>query len=338
MISRRALFTLDFHHVRPAVDPDRPRPASDAGWLRVHRTAMACRVEVTLDQEDAGHVGAASAALNEADRVEALLTVFRDSSELSRINREAAGRCEGVDDEVHALLQRCAQLHAETDGAFDVTSTPLSRCWGFLNREGRVPSDADIDRARAAVGMSRVTFDGERGGVRFDANGMELNLNAIGKGYALDRMARVLRRFGVDRALLSAGSSSILTVGAPGGGWPVDLRSPLVAGRIARVRLRDGALGTSGAGEQFVIEGDTRYGHVIDPRTGWPARGVLSASVVTHDAATADALSTAFLVGGPALAQRYCDQHPDTLALLTLDDDTGRAHAFGTYAGATVED
>jgi thiamine biosynthesis lipoprotein len=329
LISRRALFTLDF---------DRPRPVSDPGWLRVHRTAMACRVEVTLAPEDAAHVGAAGEALNEADRVEALLTVFRDSSELSRINREAAGGCEGVDDEVLALLQRCAQLHAETDGAFDVTSTPLSRCWGFLHRDARVPSDADLDRARASVGMSRVALDGESGSVRFDSDGMELNLNAIGKGYALDRMARVLRAHGVDRALLSAGSSSILAVGAPRGGWPVDLRSPLVPRRIARVQLRDGALGTSGAGEQFVIADGTRYGHVIDPRTGWPARGVLSASVITRDAAAADALSTAFLVGGSALAERYCERHPDTLALLTLDDGTGHAHAYGRYAGAIVED
>jgi thiamine biosynthesis lipoprotein len=338
LISRRGLFTLDFHRLRSAADPDRPRPAADEGWLRVHRTAMACRVEVTLAREDACHVGAASEALNEADRVEALLTVFRDSSELSRINREAARGCEAVDDEVLGLLQRCAQLHAETDGAFDVTSTPLSRCWGFLSREGRVPTGAEVDRARAAVGMSRVTFDGERGSVSFDGGGVELNLNAIGKGYALDRMARVLRRLGIDRALLSAGSSSVLAVGAPRGGWPVDLRSPLVAGRIARLRLRDGALGTSGAGEQFVMEDGRRYGHVIDPRTGWPARGVLSASVVTHDAAAADALSTAFLVGGPALAQRYCDRHPGTLALLTLDDDTGRAHVYGRYPGAIAED
>jgi len=329
VITRRALFTLDF---------DRPRPAPET-WLRVHRTAMACRVEVTLAPEDAGHVGAATESLNEADRVESLLTVFRDSSELSRINREAApGGCAAVDDEVHALLQRCVELHAQTDGAFDVTSTPLSRCWGFLSRDGRVPSDVEIEEARATVGLSRVRLDADTRGVQFDVDGMELNLNAIGKGYALDRMARVLRRRGVECALLSAGSSSILALGGPRGGWSIDLRSPLLPRRIARLRLRDGALGTSGAGEQFVMAGGTRYGHVIDPRTGWPARGVLSSSVVTHDAATADALSTAFLVAGPALAQRYCDQHPGTLALLTLDDGMAHAHAYGEYAGAAVED
>jgi FAD:protein FMN transferase len=167
---------------------------------------------------------------------------------------------------------------------------------------------------------------------------MAVNLNAIGKGYALDRMASVLRRRGVDHALLSAGSSSIRALGGRYGGWPVDIRSRLVnRPRLARVRLRDGALGTSGAGEQFVIADGTRYGHVIDPRTGWPAQGVTSATVITADAADADALSTAFLIGGVELAQSYCDAHPGTLALLMVDDGTEQPRVCGQYPGATIE-
>ena len=145
-ISRRALFTLDF---------DRPAKVADR-WLRVHRTAMACRVEVALTQQDSRFVRAAGDALNEADRVEALLTVFRESSEVSRLNRDAGGE---VGAEVFSLLQRCAELCADTDGAFDITSTPLSRCWGFLARQGRVPAQPEIDAARALVGMTRVTLD-----------------------------------------------------------------------------------------------------------------------------------------------------------------------------------
>jgi thiamine biosynthesis lipoprotein len=107
--------------------------------------------------------------------------------------------------------------------------------------------------------------------------------------------------------------------------------------RLARVYLRNGALGTSGAGEQFVhIEG-RRYGHVLDPRTGWPASGVRSASVVTHDGATADALATAFLVGGPELARTYCARHSDTLALVTVEG-ASRPELFGAFPGVVVED
>ncbi len=128
----------------------------------------------------------------------------------------------------------------------------------------------------------------------------------------------------------------------------IDLHSrQLSAGRagesgrapLARLLLRHGAVGTSGTGEQFVEIDGRRYGHLLDPRTGWPAAsGLLSASVVTRDAATADALATAFFVGGFGLADQYCATHPDTLALLTPDDGSERPRIFGRYPGAQVED
>jgi thiamine biosynthesis lipoprotein len=299
-----------------------------------------------LAERDANHLPAARAALDEADRVEALLTVFRESSELSRINREMSADCASrdglqsvpVSEELFTLLLRCRRLHADTGGAFDVTSSPLSRCWGFLYRQGRVPGHDEVAAARALVGMEQVAFDSERRCLHCAKAGMALNLGAIGKGYALDRMADILRTGGVDRALLSAGGSSVLALGGGRAGWPIDVRSPLLGGaRVVRLRLRNGALGTSGAGEQFVIADGTRYGHVIDPRTGQPASGVVSCSVATADAATADALSTAFLVGGLELAQRYCDDHPDTLALMMMDDGLCRLRTLGRYSGATVE-
>jgi thiamine biosynthesis lipoprotein len=106
---------------------------------------------------------------------------------------------------------------------------------------------------------------------------------------------------------------------------------------LALLRLRQGALATSGAGEQFFELHGRRYGHVIDPRTGWPAAGVLSVSVVAADAASADALSTAFLVGGPALAEEYCTRHPGVLAVMTLEADAGRPLLFGAHPGVQVE-
>ena len=309
-------------------------------WLRVHRTAMACRFEITLFEADTRHIDAARAALDEAGRIEAALTVFHESSEVSRINRHAGTAPASASDELFALLTRCQQLHAATGGVFDITSTPLSRCWGFLQREGRVPPAADIAAARGSVGMDRVELDATARTVRFAQPGMEFNLGSIGKGYALDRLGQLLRRDGVRRALVSAGGSSVLAIGGASGGWTIDVTSPLLERRIARLRLRDAALGTSGAGEQFFItEGAeaTRYGHVIDPRTGWPARGVLSASVVTRDAETADALSTAFLVGGVDTAQRYCRDHADVLAFITPDGGTARTRVFGHCVGAQLE-
>jgi FAD:protein FMN transferase len=350
-ISRRELFALEFAH-----------PSQESSyWIRVQRRAMACRFEVTLPGEHGHDIPAAREGLDEVDRIESALTVFRDTSDLVRLNRAASAGPVPVDEKLFALLLLCRQLHADTGGAFDVTSTPLSRCWGFLRREGRLPSKEEIDCARACVGMDGVELDETARTVRFRRPGMELNLGSIGKGYALGRVETLLRRRGVSDALVSAGGSSVLALGGGGlggaerppaqrasegftperaddDGWVVDLRSRQVKrDRLARLRLRDAALGTSGAGEQFVEIGGTRYGHVLDPRTGSPASGVLSASVISSEPARADALSTAFLVGGPELARRYCEEHPGTLALVTSDDGSERPQVFGQCPGAILE-
>ncbi len=122
----------------------------DGHWIRVHRRAMACRFEVTLSGERASEIPAAREALEEADRLEALLSVFRETSEISRINQQAGIGAITASNDVVALLSRCQQLSAATGGAFDITSTPLSRCWGFLRRDGRVPADSEIDAGAGA--------------------------------------------------------------------------------------------------------------------------------------------------------------------------------------------
>jgi thiamine biosynthesis lipoprotein len=236
-----------------------------------------------------------------------------------------------VGDLLFALLERCRVLHAATGATFDPTSGPLTRCWGFLLRQGRLPAEEEIAEAQAAVGFDKVELDPVVRTVRFLAPGMTLNFGAIGKGLALDRMVGILRAHGVPRALVSAGASSAIAFGGGGGGegFTVDLRSPRVERVLGRLRLTDAALGTSGAGEQYFEAGGRRYGHVIDPRTGWPCEGVLSASVIAPEAAAADALSTAFLVAGPDLAERYCAANSGTSAVLTLEADPHRPLTFG---------
>src|SRR5262245_11947625 len=323
-LSRRNFLSLDFGDRRAAGDH----------WVRVHRVAMACRFEVMLSSDDAIDVEAARAALDEADEIESILTVFRDTSEVADLNRRAAAEPVVVSSGLFTLLERSVELHAGTGGAFDVTATPLSRCWGFLRRDGRVPDDDEIGRTLADVGMQHVTLDAARRQVSFARHGIELSFGAIGKGYARDRMAGVLRGHGARRALLSAGRSSVLAIGGRGRGWPIDVRPRLASQTAGRLWIRDGAVGTSGAGEQFIVAGGRRYGHVLDPRTGRPADGVLAASVVTRDAAAADALSTAFLIGGAELACGYCDTHPDTMAIVV---DAAGARVFGRYEGAMLE-
>lgn len=281
-------------------------------WIRVHRPAMACRFEVTLPPEDAHRVDAARAALDEVDAIEAALTVVRETSEVSRVNREAGEGPVAVSSSLFLLLGLCRELHAATGGAFDPTSTPLSR---------------------SRTGMERVELDPAARSVRFAAPGVELNFGAIDKGWALDRIAASLRIRGAFRALLTAGGSSHRGWG--GEAWELALRPG--GEELGRLRLRDAALGTSAAGEQHFEAGGRRYGHVLDPRTGWPAEGVRSVSVVAAEAAVADALATAFLVAGRSLAGPYCASHPGTLALLVLEARPREIVVLGRREGVEVE-
>jgi len=310
-----------------------PQAAEPGQWLKVHRTAMACRFEVSLDSGDARHVNAARAALDEVDAIEASLSVFRETSEVSCLNRQASVAPVPVSPGLFTLLSLCRELHAATGGAFDPASTTLSRCWGFLDRRPRRPADEEIAAARARSGMDKVALDDLGRAVRFTVPGVEIGFGAVGKGWALDRVAASLRVRGVTRALLTAGGSSHRGWG--GEDWELALRPG--AEDLGLLRLRYAALGTSAAGEQHFEADGRRFGHVLDPRSGWPAEGVRSASVVTSEAAVADALSTAFLVGGPALAAPFCAARPGTMALLVLDAEPREIRVFGTREGVTVE-
>jgi thiamine biosynthesis lipoprotein len=295
---------------------------------------MACRFEITLPGTDGRHIPAAREALDGIDALEDALSIFRDQSDVTEVNRSAFHAPALLSPHLFALLLRSQTLHHATDRAFDVTSTPLSRTWGFVRREGRLPTLAEIEDARAIMGMDKLILDEAERTVRFGRPGVELNFNAIAKGYALDQVAAGLRRRGVRHALLSAGGSSILAIGGGREGFTVDVRSARASRALARLRLRDAALGTSGAGEQFFEVQGKRFGHLLDPRTGWPARGLVSVSVVADDAATADALATAFFVGGSGLAERYCAEHPQTLALLTEEVAPENLRVIGAHDGA----
>lgn len=321
-------------------------------WIHVRRRAMACGFCVTLPSESADLLVAATAALDLVDALEARLSVFRPDSEITRLNRAsaaagAAGGADGVDvaADLHALLALCARLHEESAGAFDVTAGPLSEIWGFSRRAARIPSDAELAAARARVGMDGLVLAPGRGAtpprVRFARPGTAINLGAIGKGYALDRAADVLRSAGAGAALLSAGGSSLLALGGgvDGRGFRVALRDPRDPARdFGWVRLRDRALGVSGAGEQgFRGDDGRRRAHVVDPRTGRPVVGRRLAAALAPTAALADALSTAAFVGGAALARRMLRAHPEVEFLLVDDEPRPRVQTIGARAPWSLE-
>jgi thiamine biosynthesis lipoprotein len=246
-------------------------------------------------------------------------------------------------------------LHESTGGAFEITAGKLSKVWGFYRRQGQMPAPDEIAAALATVGTRHLQLDPVQRTVRFLQPGMELNLGAIGKGYSLDRVADAASAGGIRDFLLHGGNSSVLARGrrisefgfqisdfenekcAAGSkseipnpkseiarGWTVALRHPLKPDvRLAEFMLCNQALGTSGSGTQFFHHQGKRYGHIIDPRSGWPAEQVLSATVIAPTAEQADALSTALYVLGIEGAQRFCERHADIAALLVTP--AGRA-------------
>jgi thiamine biosynthesis lipoprotein len=302
-------------------------PVAESYLLEVARTAMAVEFQVLLNAGEHGQAPeSAVAALDLVEQLEAQMTVYRDSSEVSRINQTAYESDVPVEPRLFALFQAAQRISAETGGAYDMTSGALSKVWGFYRRQGRMPGDEEIGAALACCGFRNVMLDDAVRTIRFRIAGMELNLGGIGKGHALDRMAEVLADDGVQSFLLHGGHSSVLASGSRAGssGWTVGLAHPLRPGeRLAEFHLHNQALGTSGSGTQFFHHQGKRYGHIIDPRSGRPAEGALSSTVIAPTAAEADALSTAFYVGGMELARQYCETHPDISAVLV------------TQAGAT---
>lgn len=296
-----------------------PAPARGPTLL-LRTTAMACDFDVMLNPgESTDQLDAASSALELVHELEQQLSVYRPDSELSELNRRAAHEPVIVNLELFALLQRGHQLSQATDGAFDPTSGTLVDLWKRCRQEFRIPTDDEIDNALARCGMGQVHFHEADHRVEFLREGLAFNLGAIGKGYAVDRACEHLQQRDVASWLVHGGRSSIRAQGMHAGhdGWPIGLRNPLLPDKaFATFLLKDAAIGTSGTAVQWFRHEGKRYGHILDPRTGWPVETLLSVSVIAPDAATADALSTAFFVLGVEKSLKCCDNLPASVGAI----------------------
>ena len=327
--------------------PSTPTPAEAEApryLVQVGRTAMACEFQVLLNAGEADlGTEAALTALEEVSCLEEQLSVYQPESEVSVLNRLAAHRPYQVSTNLFGLLEQCVELYHETRGAFDITSGPLSKTWGFYRRQGRLPSQAEIDLALNCVGAGKLEISPTDCTIAFGHPKLEVNLGGIGKGYALDQCLEILRDHDVASALLHGGRSSVLATGHRTGhdvhpdGWLVALKHPLKPDtELGQVRLRDRALGTSGSANQFFHFQGRRFSHVLDPRTGWPAETLLSATVLAPSAALADALSTAFFVLGYESSRTYCQHHTDIGAILVASGQRSGAleiHTLGLAPG-----
>jgi FAD:protein FMN transferase len=293
--------------------------------LEFRRWLMACQFEVILN---AGiPLTGPSFALESLDiveRLEELLSVYKPESDFTRINQSPVGLAVAVDQHTIDLIQLSIELHRETTGAFNMWSASLGDLWGFSRREGRMPKQSEIDDILQALESNTIEVDSDARTVTRTHDQIKLNSGGIGKGYALDCMAKHLQASGVNDFFVHGGHSSILAAGNrfdidQQDGWRVAVRHPeqqqYLLGELC---LRSIALGTSGPANQFFYFDGVRYGHIIDPRTGWPATGMLSITVLHPSAAMADALATGLYVLGIEQAEKYVAKHPETSFIAML--------------------
>jgi thiamine biosynthesis lipoprotein len=299
--------------VEPAAEP--------YALLRFARRAMATSFEISLPFGIPQAQAAAEAALDQIDRLEAQLTVYCDDSEVSRINQLAGQSPVRVEDRLFELFQFAEQLSHQTDGAFDITTGALIKAWGFFRGPPAVPLPDRFKEARDQCGMRHLVLDAAERTVFSRCPRLEINLGSIGKGYALDRAAEQLGRdWDLHCGMLHGGHSSVYAMGtAPGDprGWPIGVTHPSDPDlRLGMLWLRDRAMGTSAATFRHLEYQGKKLSHILDPRTGWPAEKLASASVLAPTAAEADALATAFYVLGVEKAREYCEAHPQVGAVL----------------------
>ncbi len=299
------------------------------GARRFGHDAMATSFEAVLFCDDPRYAEqCVHEAFQEVDRIELLLSSYIENSDISRINHAEVGAAVRVGLDTFACLEHCIQLSSQTLGAFDVTIGALIDCWARAEASGQIPQPERLTAIQEGTGAHLLELDRDGPTVTKRSELVSVDLGGYGKGYAVDRMAEVLEEWGIRSALLHGGASSVLALDPPPGesGWPVTLRRPSDRNRVVgRFRLRHQAMGASGL---------RRGNHIIDPRSGRPSTDNRAAWAVATDAATGDALSTAFMVLSPAETRTVQEAHPESLAITIRVQPGGSEQLlrFGDFA------
>jgi thiamine biosynthesis lipoprotein len=264
--------------------------------------AMGTGFSIVAYGGDRGRLQSAVAqGLEEARRLDEMLSNYKPDSEWSRMNRQAADRPFPASLELFQLLSACVDYSRASEGTFDISVGPLMKLWGFYKGTGHLPHRAEVRGALDLIGYRNIILDSSRHWVRFARTGVELDPGGIGKGYAVDRIAQILKNEGIEHALISGGGSSIYAIGAPPDekGWKVDIKNPRDPSKaVASVFLRDESMSTSGSYEKFFRAEGRLYSHIMDPRTGFPAQGMLSTSVITPKTIDSEAWAKPYYILG----------------------------------------
>jgi thiamine biosynthesis lipoprotein len=303
-----------------------------APLLRIERSAPAMGTTYTIDiygRDKDIMQAAAEGALEEAGRIDRMLSNYRPESELTRVNEHAAHQPVKISRELFDLLTTCVEYSRASQGAFDITVAPLMKVWGFYKDSGRLPDRAEVRAALGQIGYRNIELNPASHTIRFARQGVSLDPGGVGKGYAVDKMVEVLRKSGIVCALVSGGGSSIYGMGAPPDnpkGWYVRVRDPKDEKKIAaEVYLRDESISTSGNYEKFFWADGKLYSHIMDPRTGFPAEGMLAVSVVAPKTLDSEVWAKPYYI----LGRDWTHEHkPPAFQVFLCEDKPGAACAW----------
>jgi thiamine biosynthesis lipoprotein len=292
-----------------------------AEWIeRVEDGIMGTRmvVELWADDRDQGDA-AVAAVLAEMRRIDASMSTYKPSSEVSQVNAQAAQRAVKVSPELFDLLATARDFSVVTEGAFDITYASVGYLYDY--REHIRPNDAQIAQALPGINYKHVLLDANARTVKFSQPGVRIDLGGIGKGHAVDRGIAILQARGFKHALVTAGGDSRIVGDRFGNPWVVGIRHPDRKDEvIAKIPLEDAALSTSGDYERYFDEDGVRYHHILDPHTGKSARKVRSATIIGPTATRTDGLSkTAFVLGAERAIELYNKMEGIDAVLVTPD-------------------
>ncbi|PPK86205.1 thiamine biosynthesis lipoprotein [Neolewinella xylanilytica] len=296
---------------------------------------MGCRFDLTVIAADA-KAGARylDLAVGEISRIERLISSWDSASQTSEVNRMAGIRAVVVDPELYGLISRAIGISQLTDGAFDISYASMDKVWHFDGTMTAMPDPAVIAASVDRVGYRRIVLNEEEHSVYLPVAGMKIGFGAIGKGYAADRARALLEQSGVKAGIVNASGDLTAWGKQPGGkDWLVAITNPLNRAKaFAWLPVDNRAVVTSGDYEKYVTFDGTRYAHIIDPRTGYPATGIVSATVFAPKAELADALATSIFVMGTEIGLDFINQLPGVDVIII--DGAGQLH---TSAGIDLQ-
>ena len=273
-----------------------------------------------------------AAVMREMHRIDELMSPFRQDSELSLVNREAADHPVKISRELFDLIERSIYFSRISHGAFDITFSSVGYMYDY--REGVAPSDADIKKALPGINYRHIALDRQASTIRFARQGMRIDLGGIAKGYAVDNSIAILSKMGFHQALVTAGGDSRILGDKHGKPWMTGIRDPRKQDEsVVVIPLSDAAISTSGDYERYFMRDGVRYHHILNPKTGKSVRGTRSATVIGPDATTTDALSTTLFVLGWEMAMKLLESLPGIDAVII--DSSGKLHYSSGLAPPT---